>query len=166
VSALTQEVLNIQNPALGACLLWRFVCGYADSHPTRDHVPLPLSFLVLPIVLHEETEKFVYGTQKTSGLRAFTAKFGKTENSKQDLLLAIHDRMLALRHLSMESIRLALATRLLHLNAATLIPLSETQAAAGIPSDVRRMMKSSEKLGWWCGLLTMHEVSLALKVRF
>jgi hypothetical protein len=66
----------------------------------------------------------------------------------------------------MESIRLALATRLLHLNAATLIPLSETQAAAGIPSDVRRMMKSSEKLGWWCGLLTMHEVSLALKVRF
>jgi hypothetical protein len=166
MSTLTQEVRNIQNPALGAVLLWRFVCGYVDSHQTRDHVPLPLTFLVLPIILHQQTEEFVHGTQKASGLRVFTAKFGKRENSKQDLLLSIHDRMLALRHLSMESLRLALATRLLHLNAATLIPLSETQAAVGIPPDVKRMMKSAEKLGWWCGLLTMHEVSTTLKVRF
>lgn len=166
MSLLTQEVRNIQNPALGAGLLWRFACGYVGSHPTRDNLPLPLAFLVLPIVLHEETEEFVQTTQKSSGLRAFAAKFGKTENSKQDMLLSIHDRMLALRHLSVDSIRLALATRMLHLNAAHLIPLSETEAAAGIAPDVRRMMKNAEKLGWWCGLLTLHEVSTTLKVRF
>lgn len=166
MSALTREVRNIQNPALGAGLIWRFVCGYVANHPTRDPAPLPLLFLVLPIVLHEETEEFVSGTQKASGLRLFAAKFGKAENLKQDLLLAIHDRMLALRCLSMESIRLGLATRLLHLDGATVIPLSETQAVAGIQSDVRRLMKSAEKLGAWCGLLTVHEIATVLKVRF
>lgn len=166
MSSLTQEVRNIQNPALGACLLWRFVCGYTESHPDRAPVPLPLTFLVLPTVLHEMTEEFVHGTQKSSGLRAFAGKFGKAENSKQDLLLSLHGRMLALRHLSLEAIQLGLATRLFHLSQGRLVPLSQTQAAAGIPQDVKRMMKSAEKLGSWCGLLTLHEVGTTLKVGF
>src|SRR4030095_3607678 len=96
MSGLAKELHNVQNPALGAGLLWRYVCGYVDSHPTRDPVSFPLVFLVLPLVLHEQTENFVQSTQRASGLRAFAAKFGRTENSKQDLLLAIHDRMLGL----------------------------------------------------------------------
>lgn len=166
MSVLAREVRNIQNPALGAGLIWRFVCGYVASHRTRDPVPIPLLFIVLPIILHEQTEEFVNNTQKISGLRSFAAKFGKAENSKQDLLLAIHNRMLALRHLSMESVRLALATRLIHLNTATFIPLSETPAIAGIHPNIRRLMRNAEKLGNWCGLLTMHEIANTLKVRF
>jgi len=166
MSTLAKEVRNIQNPALGAGLIWRFVCGYIASHPTHEPIPLPLLFLVLPIILHEQTEEFVKNTQKSSGLRAFVAKFGKSENSKQDVLLAVHDRMLALRHLSMESIRLSLATHLLYLDVAKAIPLSETQTEVGIPPEVRRLMKSAEKLGFWCGSLTMHEIATTLKVRF
>ncbi|MDR4458945.1 MAG: DUF6521 family protein [Nitrospirales bacterium] len=147
-------------------MLWRFACGYVGGHPTHEHVPLPLTFLVLPMLFHQQTEDILQGTQKASGLRAFASKFGKSENSKQDILLSIHDKMLALRHLSMESIRLALAGRLLQLNTATLIPLSETEASAGIPPDVKRLMKNAEKLGLWCSLLTMHEISTTLKVRF
>jgi Family of unknown function (DUF6521) len=164
--SVAEEVRNIQNPALGAGLLWRYVCGYVASHPARDPVPFPLLFVVLPVVLHEQTETFVQNTQRASGLRAFVAKFGKAENSKQDLLLAIHDRMLTLRTLTLESFRLALAARLLHLDAASVIPLSETQAVAGIPTDVRRLLRSAEKIGSWCGLLTTHEVATTLKVRF
>ena len=166
MNALTIEVRNIQNPALGAGLIWRFTCGYVASHQTHDPVPLPLMFLVLPILLHEQTEAFVQSTLRASGLRAFAGKFGKSENSKQDLLLAVHDRMLKLRDLSLDSIRLALATRLLHLDSAAVIPLSQTQAAAGIPADIRRMMKNAEKLGAWFGLLTLHEIATTLKVRF
>jgi hypothetical protein len=166
MSVLTKEVRNIQNPALGAGLVWRFVCGYVDSHQTRAAVPLPLLFLVLPIVLHEQTEEFVKGTQPASGLRSFVAKFGKAKISKQDLLLAVHDRMMELRQLTLESIQMTFATRLLYLDGATVIPLSETQAIAGIPPDIKRLMKSAEKLGAWCGLLTLHEIAITLKVRF
>jgi hypothetical protein len=166
MNSLAKEVRNIQNPALGAGLLWRYVCGYVDSHPTRDPVPFPLLFIVLPLVLHAQTEDFVQSTQRASGLRVFTAKFGRTENSKQDLLLAIHDRMLVLRALTLESFRLALAGHLLYLNGASVIPLSETEAVAGIPSDVRRLLRSAEKIGSWCGMLTLHEAATALKVRF
>ena len=166
MNSLTREVRNVQNPALGAALLWRFTCGYIESHPTRDPVPLPLAFLVLPIVFHERSEELVASTQRASGLRAFAAKFGNSENSMQDVLLAAHGRMLALRDLTHESLQVALATRLLSLETTgTIIPLSQTRAVAGIPDHVRRLMRSAEKLGHWCGLLTIHEVATTLKVR-
>src|SRR5687768_8712319 len=110
MSSLAREVRNIQNPALGAGLLWRFACGYVRGHRTRDPAPLPLLFLVLPILLHEQTASFVQGTKKASGLRMFASKFGTAANAKQDLLIAIHDRMLTLRRLSLESVQIALAT--------------------------------------------------------
>lgn len=166
MKTLSKEVQNVQNPALGAGMVWRFSCGYVASHPTKDPAPLPLLFMVLPIILHQQTAEFVQSTQKASGLRAFAGKFGKTENSKQDLLLAIHDRMIGLRQLSLESIRLAVATRMLQLDAASVLPLSETRAVAGIPLDVRKMMNNSEKLGAWCGVMTMHEIATTLKTRF
>jgi hypothetical protein len=166
MSILVKEVRNIQNPALGAALLWRFACGYMETHPTRDPVPMPLLFLVLPIILHEQTEEFVQGTLRQSGMRAFAGKFGRAENSKQDLLLAVHGRMLGLRSLSLDSVRLALVGRLLHMDRATAIPLSFTQAEAGIPPAVRRLMRNAEKLGAWSGALTLHEIASILKVRF
>ena len=166
MDALSKEVRNVQNPALGASLLWRFVCGYSAAHRTREPAPLLLLFLVLPIVLHEQTESFVQGTQKASGLRVFAAKFGKAEHAKQDLLLSINDRMLALRNLSLQSLRLALASRLLHLESARVVPLTETPAAAGVPREVRQLLSSADKLGEWCGALTLHEVATTLRVRF
>lgn len=167
MNSLTREVRNVQNPALGAALLWRFACGYAESHPTRDPTPLPLAFIVLPIEFHERSEKLVAGTQKASGLRAFAAKFGNSDNSMQDVLLAIHARMLALKTLTRQSLQFALSTRLLRLETTgKLIALSQTHAVAGIPNDVRRLMRSAEKLGNWCGLLTVHEIATILKLRF
>jgi hypothetical protein len=167
MKALSIEVRNVQNPALGAALLWRFACGYSDAHPEREPAPLPLLFVVLPIIMHEQIERLVAGTQKASGLRAFAGKFAKSANSMQDLLMGIHDRVALFRRLSQESLRLALATRLLHLEAtAGVVALSQAEAVAGIPTEVRGLMKSAEKLGVWCGQLTVHEVASTLKLRF
>ena len=166
MTPLTREVDNIQNPALGAALLWRFTVGYVNAQPTHSPAPLPLLFLVAPIVLHEKTEELVSGTQAASGLRVFAGKFGKAEHSKQDLLIAINRRAVAMRRLTLESLRVAMATHLLHLGGAFATPLSSTPAKSGIPNDVRRLLASAEKLGVWCASLTMHEVATTLKVRF
>lgn len=168
MNILSLEARNIQNPALGAALLWRFTCGFVKDHRHQDPVPFPLIFLVLPILLHEGTESFVKTTQKRSGLRAFAAKFGESKASKQDLLLAIHERMTTLKRLTIDSLRLALATRLLHLDSTSgsLIPLSRTQATAGMPDDTRQLMRDAEKIGTWCSELSIHEVATILKLRF
>lgn len=167
MTILAQEARNVQNPALGAGLLWRFACGYLEIHRTSEAIPLPLFFIVLPILFHEQTEEFLKSTQKASGLRAFAAKFGESKISKQDILLAIHDRMLRFRSLTMQSLQLAIATHLVHLGTdGTVNPLSRTKAVAGMPDETKQLMREAEKLGAWCAQITLHEVAATLKVRF
>ena len=167
MSILAQETQAIQNPALSAGLLWRFVCGYAEAHRTADPVPFPLLFLVIPILYHKAARDFVSRTQKASGLRAFASKFGDAKESKQDLLLAIHDRSIRLRPLTLHAIRIAIATRLLTIQAdGTVIALSHTRGASGIPKEAKQMMRDAEKLGAWCAQLTLHEVASTLKLGF
>src|SRR5882724_11641080 len=82
-SALADEVRNVQNPPLGAALLWRFTCGYTSNHAECGHAPLHLLFLVLPLTLHRQTFHFVSQTQTATGMRAFAAKFAEYKNTKQ-----------------------------------------------------------------------------------
>lgn len=162
---LAREAQNVQNPALGAAILWRFCCGYADAHPTGEPPRLPLLFLVLPIVLHQATAELLRRTRVSSGLRAFAAKFGDVAVSKQDLLLQIHERALRWRALTLQSLELAAAGRLLQLlEAGEVVPLSRTKAR-GLPDEVKQLLADAEKLGAWCGQLTLHEVTTTLKVK-
>lgn len=162
---LAREAQNVQNPALGAAILWRFCCAYGTTHPANDAPALPILFLVLPIVLHQATAELVRRTRPSSGLRAFAAKFGDTTVSKQDLLLQIHDRALRWRALTLQSVELAAAGHLIHLTVTgEVIPLSKTKAR-GLPDEVKRLMSDAEKLGAWCGSLTLHEIATTLKVR-
>lgn len=162
---LAREAQNVQNPALGAAVLWRFCCGFVEAHPASDAPRLPLLFLVLPIVLHQATAELLQRTRSTSGLRAYAAKFGDSAISKQDLLLQIHERAIRWRRLSLQSIELASAGRLIHLSdAGAVIPLSRTKARA-LPDEVKQLLADAEKLGKWFGQLTLHEVTTTLKVR-
>jgi len=162
---LAREAQNIQNPALGAAILWRFCCGYTETHPESGLPRLPLLFLVLPIVLHQATAEFLRRTRRSSGLRAFAAKFGDAQVSKQDLLLQINERAVRWRVLSLQSIELAAAGHLIHVSdGGEVIPLSRTKAR-GLPDEVKQLLADAEKLGAWCGELTLHEVTTTLKVR-
>ncbi len=162
---LAREAQNVQNPALGAAILWRFCCSYTTTHPTSDAPALPTLFVVLPIVLHQATAELLRRTRPSSGLRAFAAKFGESAVAKQDLLLQIHDRSLRWRALTMESIELAAAGSLIHLSeSGVVMPLSKTKAR-GLPDEVKQLMSDAEKLGAWCGQLTLHEITTTLKVR-
>jgi len=162
---LAREAQNVQNPALGAAVLWRFCCGFVEAHPASDAPRLPLLFLVLPIVLHQATAELLRRTRATSGLRAYAAKFGDSAISKQDLLLQIHERAIRWRRLSLQSIELASAGRLIHLSdAGEVMPLSRTKARA-LPDEVKQLLTDAEKLGKWCGQLTLHEVTTTLKVK-
>jgi hypothetical protein len=168
MNVLSTDVWHVQNPALGALLLWRFAVGYQRSRSDAAPCPIPLVFLVLPILLHQDSAELVQSTQQSSGLRAFVAKFGEARRGVSDYLLAIHDRTDTMKSLSVESLRIAFVARLMSLDrrAATLMPLTTTLPRLGIPDSVRPLIRDAEKLGTWCSQLTLHEISSALKVRF
>ncbi len=163
MASLLNEIQAMQNPALGAALIWRFACGYCpEGHDARG-TPLPLAFVVLPILLHAHTREHVMSTRAASGLRLFELKFAE----EGDYLLAIRDRMLALRSLSLRSLREGLAAGLLTLvpNDGTFWPRSRT-APRDVETETAELMKAAERLGLWCAEVTLFEVERALRVEF
>ncbi|SKA85279.1 hypothetical protein SAMN02745166_01127 [Prosthecobacter debontii] len=160
------EAFLTQNPALGAAALWRAACGYQAVHKTRQSLPLPLAFTIVPMVFNEALFSVLSRTYRESGLRKFTEKFAETKDAKSDILLSLHDRCFRWRDISWASLRIAFATRLLILTSdAVLVPLSETPAR-GIPPKMATLLKNAEKLGAWYGELSIHEVATLLKIRF
>ena len=104
------ELEIVQNPALGAYVIWRFGLGFQsdDSRPSS----LPLVFLVLPLLFHRQTLQVIGSTRKASGLTLFAAKLGE----ERENLLAVHERARLLRTLTFESLVLGIQGKLLSLD--------------------------------------------------
>jgi hypothetical protein len=165
-TSLNRELRAVQNPALAAMLLWRCASGYSATSDRAEPVPLPLLFLVLPILLHHETAELVTATQKGSGLRKFVEKFQLASQSKTDLLLSIGSRAQAMRDLTSEGLRIAALCRILAFedHAARAYALSDTPAIAGIPQSVRPLLSGAEKRGSWFAQSSLYETALLLQV--
>jgi Family of unknown function (DUF6521) len=164
--SLSREVRAVQNPALAAMLLWRCASEYSATSDRAGRIPLPLLFLVLPILLHRETAELVAATQKTSGLRKFVEKFQLASHSKTDLLLSIATRAVAMRDLTSRGLGIAVTCHLLAFDNddASAYTLSDTPAVAGIPQSVRPLLVGAEKLGSWFAQSSLYEISLLLQV--
>ena len=163
---LSSDVYEVQNPALGAVMQWRFCVGYQAKRRDAAGPPLHLLFLVAPIVLHDDTLSVLRSTQRTSGLRIFAEKFTKAKVNQSDILLTVQRRTQGFRDLSLRSMQLAVAVGLIttRLNAeAVALSTSEPQVAS---SEATVLVKQSEKLGSWLAELTLREIAFTLKVRF
>ena len=165
---LSRDHQLVQNPALGALLQWRFATGYTDVRNDAPGVPVALVFLVLPVLLHEPTRSLLTATQRRSGLRGFAAKFASSRIQQSDILLALHGRVDQTRELSLQSLRMAMAYRLVTLDksSGTVIALSRAEPRAYISTSVRPLTRNAEKLGDWFSRLTPFEIASILKVRF
>ena len=165
---LGREIRAVQNPAIGATLIAAAARGYGEASGVHAGMPLPLAFLVLPIVLHASTYRLVAGTMKKSGLRYFADKFGQSKNAESDLVLAIQRRAVSWRSTTFESLDVMLQSGMAVLDHKT-AELSSTDVLATVLVDVnaeRALHENSEKLGHWFGSLTPFELSMVLKVAF
>jgi ABC-three component (ABC-3C) system Middle Component 3 len=161
--ALT-ELEIIQNPALGAYAIWRFGIGFQSE----DGLPatLPLAFLVLPLVLHQPTLKLISSTLKQSGLALFAAKLGE----KREDLLAVHERAIVLRRLSLQSIAMGVDKRLLTLDYKLATLRANTADSSfrnpSLPDRVRNFSGAAEKLGLWFSKVGINQVASTLAIVF
>lgn len=166
MSLLSQEVRATQNPALGATAIWRFACGYHAAHSQRGFPPLQLCFLAVPILFHKPLLELIDGTQRASGLRQLVLKLGDTKMAHQDLLFAIQDRAEKWKDVSLDSLRLAMACRLVRMEVdGRIVRLTDTEPS-GLPTQAKKILRNAEKLGGWMSQLSLHEISNLLHVRF
>ena len=165
---LNRETRAVQNPALGAMLLWRCCSGYHSASKSASPMPIPLLFLVLPILMHEETGQLLVSTRVQSGLKKCVEKFHIAANAKTDLILAIAPRARDMSQLTLSSLQIAIASNLVALDVAQAgtFPLSKTPPVLGIPGSVRPLLNGADKLGTWFAQVSLYEIGILLEVSF
>lgn len=165
MGSLNKEFKNVQNPALGAFIIWNFSRGYYSYN--SSFVPFPLLFVVLPIIFRTDMVEIINSTQKQSGLRYFADKFMTTKILKNDIVSQIHKSSEKMKMLTLESIKIAVQVNLIAFDcdSGTIFPVTTTERKSESDST-KKLGKASEKLGSWCAKLTLHEISQILKVRF
>lgn len=156
------EIHLVQNPALGAILLWEFVKGYKRQSLGKAPA-LPLLFIVLPILFSEVLRTTIGTTNPSSGLRLFVGKFAK----KQEAILMLQRRMLMLRPTSLSSLTIAIDCGLLQLHYPTaLVDCTIKRYPHRTRLKIKELVRLADKLGGWCGALTIQEVQAALRIGF
>lgn len=149
----------VQNPAFGSQVLWSFGRGYQAE--IIGDVPSLLSFfLVLPLVLHGPTLREIRSTNLPSGLTKLVSKLAE----ERERLFAIHDRTVALRTLTLQSIGSGIATNLLHVNYESALVRSNDAKLPSPPERLKFHTSSAEKLGRWFARLPLGQVFSLLQV--
>lgn len=162
-NSLDREIYFVQNPAIGAAALWKFVCGYysKESKP----IPFPLLFIVLPIIFREDLCAVIKSTQKSKGLSKVAEKLFK--NRKNDDLYTINKNAIELRSLTLDSFNIGVSAKLFTMDASTaqVYPLAQVKKRMQT-SATNNILDAAEKLGMWCSELSLLEICKWLKVRF
>lgn len=163
MSVLSETAL-IQNPALGAYALWKFGLGFQMDE--GNPAVLPLFFLVLPLLFHRQSLRVIESTKRTSGLNLFAAKLGEDREN----LLAVHERALILRDLSLESVGFGIRGGLLSVDysAATVRAntLLETASKMTLPERLKSLPSCADKLGSWFSKANINQLATAFRVEF
>jgi hypothetical protein len=159
------EIQIVQNPGLGALILWHFAVAYTGSRSRR--VPMPLLFLILPIVLHRALRQTITSTYPSSGVVKVVEKLRSSQKKQADVIDGINERTIELRALSLRSLQLLLAMNLgeLRTKDATMVP-SAIKLPSAYSSDIKEMFSAASKLGLWFSNMSLYEIALALRVRF
>jgi hypothetical protein len=161
---LKREIYLVQNPAIGAAILWRFVCGYYDADNESREIPLPLLFLVLPIIFRADLRDVIGSTYKSSGLQKVSEKLFASKRA--DLFCSLQDSAEQYRDITLAAINIAIGAKLLSLSCKTALVMPIQVKTSKMPKSSENLLKLAEKLGVWCSSLSLHEISTLLKVRF
>lgn len=148
----------VQNPALGALILWAF--GHGAQVNTEHHLHLPTYFLVLPLIWHKNTLQKIKSTQEKSGISKFASKL--CEHREQ--LLSIHPRCMAMRDITLQSISIGISTGLLRVDYSTAQVRCKKQKIPTVLEQTKTHITNAEKLGRWISRITEPQAFSILQV--
>lgn len=159
------EQVIVQNAAIGAVALWRFVATYFETTQQTDGPELPVVMLVLPIVFHERSSESICRMKSASGLLKALVEY-------PEMPAGLQIRLEATAHLTLQSLNLAISTSLLRLDRAQPWP-RYTPARNSLPAplspaqpDTKRILAASQRLGWWFAAEDVSSLSRLLNVQY
>ncbi|RWI15195.1 three component ABC system middle component [Mesorhizobium sp.] len=154
-------VALVQNPALGALLLWRFGKSYQEER-IAEAAQLHSFFVILPLLYHAPTLELIRSTLLGSGLSQLAKKLGE----ERELLISIQTRALKMRELTLASIGTGISSGMLHLTYETARLRSNDVKPPKEPERLRHHISGADKLGRWFGRLSPDQASSLLWVEY
>lgn len=158
------EIERIQNPALGAIILWKFIDAYNENQKVYDKRLLELIFMILPITYNEEICNYVKTTRRSSGLNKVIEKM--MNDKKIDYIYQISDNIQAMRELTIQSIQIAVASKLITINKQLELKNNFCKKLPKNYEKIKNFIDVSQKLGEWFSKMNIYEIEQILKVRF
>jgi len=158
---LANEVELVQNSALCSFILWTFVDEfYGESKNVRGPA-LPFILPVLPMVIHRETVENFGRRQYVGGLHLALAE-------NKTLTLDLQERMEMSLELTFSALNLCFASKLLNYNPdrGQLIPTNRKSGFHFPGSDVREMLNTARRLGFWFSNINAEQLCSMLRIHF
>ncbi len=157
--AYLSEIERVQNPALGAVLIWEYGRSF-QSNVSAESSHYLLTFLILPLCLHRPTLDLVKRTYASSGLGKLCEKLA----DEREELFAIHERSLKLKRLTLSSLAYGESSGLLSIDYENAKVRAHDLPRPKLPERIQDHAKGAAKLGTWFSALTPVEVFHALRV--
>lgn len=153
------EIERVQNPALGAMLIWEYGLSFQKT-VSSDSSHYLLAFLILPLCLHRPTVNLLKSTFPSSGLGKFCEKLSE----EREELFAIHERTEKLKRLSLSSLAFGESSGLLTIDYENARVRANDTTKPKVPERLQDHTKGAAKLGTWFSTLTPVEIFHALRV--
>ncbi len=152
----------VQNELLAAEAIWHAVQEGFEVRQRTVGVPMPLVFLVLPLVFHRQTAISLSTKTKPGALY-------KALIQEPEITVGLQERMQAMSDKTLRSLALALDAEFLALDVEGdqyLIPLRRTTPVNHVTDEVKTIMNAAKRVGQALGEMAPAQVLALLHVRF
>jgi hypothetical protein len=156
----TQKLVEIiHNPALGAMGITAYVIEYAKATNLKNGADFPKTFLVLPIILHEQSVQKIMKRkiQNTSGIV-------KAIQEEPLILTQLQERLDYSIEFTCRSIRFAYDAGLIKLRCTEkeleLFPTDKNISSnlKNLPENIKNVIAAGKRLGYWFASVDSREL--------
>lgn len=152
----------IQNPGLGAEVIWQAVQEAYESTGRVAGVPLPLIFLILPLTFHKRTATVLASKTQPGALY-------KALGEDRELTIGLQDRMQAMCDRTFQALSIGFQTDLLLYDEGPerqLIPGKKTAPVIHVTDDVKVILNAARRVGQAFCEMSIVQFTTQLNIRF
>lgn len=152
----------VQNPALGAEVIWYAINEAFELSGREKGVPLILAFIVLPLTFHKRSARALAGKTKPGALY-------KAKSEEPQLTYGLQERMQAMSERTWQSLSLGIASGLLLLDSDAgmeLIPGKKKAPMNHVTEDVKLLLNAAKRVGQALQELPPAQLAATLNVKF